>query len=171
VSETFRSPARLLKRSSRSQHHLLVNTFRWTAGRRTACTQKICAGGRSPTVRSNSPVEPIWVRGLTKRSEFDGGNIIRRRQSGHGFSRIRTDQPKGRTIRVDPWQTSGRRILRRLDQLHFAVASAVQHHHFALGITENENIAIAEMNFLDGFFQRHGAHSDRVFGAREVDLG
>src|SRR5579863_4809825 len=42
-------------------------------------------------------------------------------------------------------------FLRGFDQLHLAVAGAVQNHHFAFGVAKNENVAVAEMGFLDGF--------------------
>src|SRR3984957_497874 len=48
-------------------------------------------------------------------------------------------------------------FLRRFDQLHFAVSRAVQDHHFAFGIAEHEDVAIAEVGLFDGFFEGHGA--------------
>ena len=55
--------------------------------------------------------------------------------------------------------------LRGFDQLHLAVAGAVQDHHLALGIAEDEDVAVAEVGFFDGLFQRHGAHGDGFIGA------
>ena len=58
------------------------------------------------------------------------------------------------------------RLLRGFDQLHFAVAGAVQDHDFAFGIAEDEDVAVAEVGFFDGFFERHGAHGDGLVGAQ-----
>jgi len=42
--------------------------------------------------------------------------------------------------------------LRRFDQLHFAVAGAVQDHHFAFGIAEDKDVAVAEVSLFNRFF-------------------
>ena len=47
----------------------------------------------------------------------------------------------------------------------------MQHHHLALGIAEDENVAVAEVGFLDGFFESHGAHGDRIVGANQMHFG
>ena len=57
-----------------------------------------------------------------------------------------------------------------VDQFHLAVSGAVQDHHLALGVAENEDIAVAEMGFFDGFFESHGAHGDSFIGANQVNL-
>jgi|HubBroStandDraft_3_1064219.scaffolds.fasta_scaffold119480_1 hypothetical protein len=62
------------------------------------------------------------------------------------------------------------RLLRGLDQLHFAVARAVKDHDFAFGVAENKDVAIAKMGFLDGLFQGHGAHGDGFVGADQVNF-
>src|ERR1700689_2613437 len=101
---------------------------------------------------------------LPRKVNLTEGNIIRLSKPGHGFSRIPTDQSKEMDlsvlIRGNPWPGFARRILRRFNQLHLAVASAVKHHHFALGIAEDEDIAVAKVGFFDGFFQSHRAHGD-----------
>src|SRR5580700_3323503 len=61
--------------------------------------------------------------------------------------------------------------LRGFDQLHFAVSRAVQDHDFAFGVAEYENVAVAEVGFFDGFFERHGAHGDGFVGADQMHLG
>ena len=61
--------------------------------------------------------------------------------------------------------------LRGLDQFHLAVAGAVQDHDFAFGIAEDEDVAVAEVGFLDGLFEGHGAHGDGFVGADKVNLG
>src|SRR5208337_837842 len=61
-------------------------------------------------------------------------------------------------------------LLRGFDQLHFAVARAMQNHHLAFGIAENENVTVAEVGLLDSFLESHGAHGDGFVGADEVNL-
>src|ERR1700685_2964930 len=60
--------------------------------------------------------------------------------------------------------------LRRFDQLHFSFAGAVQDHQLTFGVTEDEDVAIAEVGFFDGFLESHGTHGDSFVGADEVDL-
>src|ERR1700689_90336 len=67
-----------------------------------------------------------------------------------------------------PTETSA---LWRFNQLHLAVASAVQDHHLAFGVAEDEDIAVPEVGFFDGLFERHGAHGDGIVGADQVDFG
>lgn len=62
------------------------------------------------------------------------------------------------------------RFLGYFDELHLAVFGAVQDHHFAFRIAEDEDIAIFEMGLLDCFFQRHGAHGYGIVGANQVNL-
>ena len=62
-------------------------------------------------------------------------------------------------------------LLRGFDQLHLAVSRAVQDHYFSLRIAEDEDVAVAEVRFLDGFFEGHGAHGDSFVGANQVHLG
>ena len=58
--------------------------------------------------------------------------------------------------------------LRGFDQLHLSLSGTVQNHKFALRITEDENIAITEVRFLDCFLKRHRAHGNRFIGAHEM---
>ena len=43
------------------------------------------------------------------------------------------------------------------DQLHFAVALAVQHLHIATLVAEDEDLAVAELALFHGFLKRHRA--------------
>ena len=84
----------------------------------------------------------------------------------------------GLFLRICPWSCGSKGILLhlaasrlgRFDQFHFAVASAVQHHHLAFGIAEHENIAVAKVGLLDGFFQSHGAQGDRIARVNQVNV-
>src|SRR5580704_8581207 len=62
-------------------------------------------------------------------------------------------------------------LLRGFDQFHLAVSRAVQDHYFSLRIAEDEDVAVAEVGFLDGLFEGHGAHGDSFVGANQVHLG
>jgi erythrin-vacuolar iron transport family protein len=61
--------------------------------------------------------------------------------------------------------------LRRFDELHFAFPGAVEDHQFAFGVAEDEDIAVAEVGFLDGFFEGHGTHGYGFARADQVDFG
>ena len=54
---------------------------------------------------------------------------------------------------------------RRFDQLHLAIAGAMKDHHLPFRIAENKHIAIAEVGFLDCFFERHGAQGYGLIAA------
>jgi hypothetical protein len=47
----------------------------------------------------------------------------------------------------------------------------VQDHDFAFGVAEDEDVAVAEVGFFDGFFEGHGAHGYGFVGADQVDFG
>ena len=64
-----------------------------------------------------------------------------------------------------------REFLRGFDQLHLSISRAVEDHYFAFGIAEDEDVAVAEVGFLDGFFEGHGTHGDCVGGSDQVYLG
>jgi len=44
----------------------------------------------------------------------------------------------------------------------------MQHHQLALGIAEYENVLVAEVRFLDRFFQGQRTERDRVLGMHEM---
>lgn len=52
---------------------------------------------------------------------------------------------------------------RHFNQLHLSVALTMQHHHHALRIAEDKNIAVFKVGFFDRLFKRHGTHRDRFF--------
>src|ERR1700735_20706 len=62
-------------------------------------------------------------------------------------------------------------LLWSFDQFHFAVSGAVEDHYFTLGIAEDEDVAVAEVGFLDSLFEGHGAHGDGLVGADQVNFG
>src|SRR6266700_2510054 len=63
------------------------------------------------------------------------------------------------------------RALRSFDELHFAVAGAVQDFDFALLVAEDEDIAVAEVGFFHSFFQGHWTQGHGIARANDVDFG
>ena len=47
----------------------------------------------------------------------------------------------------------------------------MQDHQLAFRIAEDEDIAVAEVGFFNGLFQRHGAHGDGFIGADQMNFG
>jgi hypothetical protein len=72
-------------------------------------------------------------------------------------------------LATDHWQLTT--ALRRFDQLHLAIASAMQNHQLAFGIAEDEHVPIVKVGFFDGFFQRHRAHRHSFIGTDDVNFG
>src|SRR5579863_7597747 len=63
------------------------------------------------------------------------------------------------------------RGLGHLDQLNLAILAAMQHLYLALAVPEDEDIAVAELAFLDGFLHRHRAQRDGILGTDQMRLG
>jgi hypothetical protein len=63
------------------------------------------------------------------------------------------------------------RVLWGFDQFHFAVPGSVQDHNFSFWIAKDEDVAIAEVSFLNGFFESHGTHGNCFLGAHQMNFG
>ena len=63
------------------------------------------------------------------------------------------------------------RNLRRFNQFHLAVFCAMQNHDLTLEIAEHKHVSIAELGFLDRFFDRQWSQRNRVGRLHQVGLG
>jgi hypothetical protein len=88
--------------------------------------------------------------------EYGGVAELVRRESGrNSFSSLKQCRRKRGPFDFaqDDKGNEGRWFLWGFDEFHFAVAGAVEDHYFAFGIAEDEDVAVAEVGFFDGFFE------------------
>src|ERR1019366_6081971 len=88
-------------------------------------------------------------------------NILRAGGRGEGGAPLCQQKAKGHR-EMSPFPVSDCvAVLRHFDELDLAVLAAVQDLDPALGIAEDEHVAVAELTFLHRLFDGHGTHGNR----------